>query len=146
MRKLLFENRILETASVLLYIASLFAPAFALGSAGDKTFGPGWFVLAFGWFTCIFPTPACAWLANPLLLFSWITSGKKKSLWFATIALLLAGVFYVASLFNARIATADAEYEYRVQLGYWIWVSAIFLQVVNEILMRSKEKTSRGFI
>ncbi|MBB6130140.1 hypothetical protein HDF22_004279 [Mucilaginibacter lappiensis] len=107
------------TDSIAIYISGLFG--FYLSSAG------------------------IVWLANPLLLISWIT--VKRYFKLSLITSLLATIISIAFLFFTKIIDNSGGYYNRIisyKLGYWLWVCSALVMFVGTaiysyILKRSDE-------
>ena len=84
---------------------------------------------------------ALTWLANPLLLFSWITVKLKPTL--SLIAALLATFVALSFLFFDEIidnegGTYNEIIEYK--LGYWLWVSSSVVMFIGQLIIKLTSK------
>lgn len=80
---------------------------------------------------------ALTWLANPLLIISWILSEKNKrvSLLFSGIAVLISVSFL---LFNKVISDEAGNYSEIIsyKLGYWLWVLSSSVMFIGNLIYR----------
>ena len=86
--------------------------------------------------------PAMIWLANPILLISWIRIKKreKQSLIFSSISLItmLSFLLFDEIILNESGALSRIT---SYGLGYWLWVSSAFIMVMgNGFLFYKKKK------
>jgi len=85
---------------------------------------------------------AClTWLANPLLLVSWITYQKYPKISLATS--LLAMIVGLSFLTFKEIIINEAGHFGQITgyaLGYWFWILSILLLVLGNIYLRIKER------
>lgn len=98
----------------------------------------------------IFIGGAClTWLANPLLIVSWITFKKKKKISFllSSIALLIGLSFL---MFDEIIINEGGYYGqitgYR--LGYWLWICSMITILIGNIynqIIKKKTKANKAF-
>jgi len=115
--------------SAILFMCSLTQIAFHIKDSdhiGQYSIG----CLLFGWLAI--PGPGILWLANPLLLFSWIALFKniKKAFVYSTAAFALAICF----IFFRKIKLYNVMGESDILslgLGYWLWVSSCFTNLIG---------------
>jgi len=119
--------RSLMFGSLGLFACSLALPAYSIGCGGVF---PGIFALLLG------PIDLLAlhlpWVANPLLLFSWLALRKHSSVPALALAVLAAGA---AAMFwfgenKVVIAGASCSSKYIVLSGYFVWLMSIGTQIV----------------
>ena len=99
--------------------------------------------LLMGWFTVFMLYPiGIVWLANPILLFSWIKS--KKNLKTSLVSSFLSFFLMISFLLFDKVVNNEAgvpEKITSIKLGYWIWVLSSFTMAVgNSILFYLKNK------
>lgn len=118
--------------SIVVYVLSLFFPAVC--SQNDCGKLPGWMAAAFGWstFSSIGRNPFqfISWLANPLMLTTWISffhTNKNKLLIVVSSLALLCSISFnlVVELSNYNTGTPDSIDQ--LSIGYWIWLTSIVL-------------------
>lgn len=93
-------------------------------------------VFIFGLFGIFFAGAALCWLANPLLILSWILiKNNKLSLILSLISTLIAISFL---LFDEIIDDEAGHYRKIVgyELGYWLWVSSNCVMLFGNYLIR----------
>jgi hypothetical protein len=116
--------------SVVLFGVSLTQPAFLFGAAGRST-GPAWELLLVGWrgVSCGY----VEWLANPVLVISWIMSVSRYRAGSAVLALTACGLMVTflcrSSLQLPGAGPGVAVVSYRA--GYWLWVMSAALMVLG---------------
>jgi small neutral amino acid transporter SnatA (MarC family) len=126
------KNKIFLLISIVLYIISLTQISYCIpGSC--KNFS-GLLSLIFGWVgVFMLHFPAFPWLANPILLASWITHKKKPKV--SLILSVVSLTFMLSFLLVDEIIANDGSTKAKiisVGLGYWLWVmSAIFIIIGN---------------
>lgn len=99
-----------------------------------------------GWLTVPLSLSGLAWLANPLLIISWVLTWKEHRLnWL--FALLAAGfsLLFLAGHSIPRDEAGNMEKITGVQGSYWLWVAACLVQLTGSIVfMLRKKKSSPG--
>ena len=99
--------------------------------------------LSVGWLgVFMLHLPAMVWLANPILILSWVVNKrhKKASLLLSSISLItmLSFLFFDEIILNESGALSRIT---SYGLGYWLWVSSAFIMVIgNAFLFYKKEK------
>jgi len=123
--------------SVALFLVALTQKCYCTTSlCGDSIL-----VLIFGFFGMFFGGAALCWVANPLLITSWILVKKSKtSLFLSLLSALIAMSFM---LFDEVIDDEAGHYnriiEYKV--GYWLWVASHLTMFLGNLVIRKKEQT-----
>jgi hypothetical protein len=119
--------------SIVLYITSLFTVAFCSGDGCRTSLE----VLFLGWFATLTGGAGISWLANPLLILSWLLLRKSSSkTWiFALLATVLAILFLN---FETIIKDEAGHYEQitNVGLGYWLWLTSCIVILVGSLTKR----------
>jgi hypothetical protein len=119
--------------SILLFIASLAKPCYCTPDVCNDSV----FIVLFGAMGFFLSWGGLAWLANPLLLASWITNNKYPKTSFVTS--LLASVFALSFLLFSKVMDneeGDLRQIVSYQAGYWLWVwSSLIMLIYNSILM-----------
>ena len=135
------SKKIILTISIIIYIISLTQEGFCTNIAGHCA--KGFMYLLVGWLgVFMLHSPAMVWLANPILLFSWIRIKKKEkqSLIFSSISLItmLSFLLFDEIILNESGALSRIT---SYGLGYWLWVSSAFIMVLgNGFLFYKKKK------
>src|ERR1700712_640489 len=127
------NNNLVLLISIVLFALSLSQKCFCTEGAC----GQDWEGIALLISGCIgvFACPAwLVWLANPLLLFSWIYFNKKpqRSLVLNSISFLVA----ISFLFFREIITDEAGNRQPItgyQIGYWLWVTSSLILLFGNI-------------
>lgn len=109
--------------SILLYVLSLTQPGFSDGGGAE---GNSFMLPIVGWLGLLAGSAACiAWLANPLLLISWITLKKHPKT--AMLFSLMATLFALSFLFFDTVKTDEGGADHLIEayyLGYWLWLAS----------------------
>ena len=128
------------SVSIVFFGISLFKDCFCTGECANS-----FLTLIFGILGIVLGGANLCWLANPLLLGSWISFffNTKVSFVFSLIASLVSFMF----LFAKEVAVDEAGTPRQIQsleIGYWLWlISSIVMLVGNSFeLLNSKAKTS----
>ena len=132
----------LAMASIALFVGSLFLRAFG-------TY-PGMWALGLGWFQMfvvgsVGPFVAFAWLANPLLLFSWIGVFVRAPRWplpLAAAAFVLAGGFMFGSV-ALTSESGSAEPIGARGAGYALWLASTVCAVIAAACARVPARPAR---
>ena len=102
----------------------------------------GFLDLIFGWFgVFMLHIPTFPWLANPLLLVSWIFFRKKPKASF-----ILSGMAFIlmlSFLLVDEIITNEAGTKSKVvsyELGYWLWIFSSFIMLIGNYINWKKNK------
>ncbi len=122
-------------ASILLFIASLTQTAYYVSNANDGEC-PAFLALLTGW-VGLGIGGQLAWLANPLLLLSWIFyMRKKKAALYTSMGALLVAIsftFYREIVINEAGTMGDITGYGR---GYFLWLASIGLMAAATIITR----------
>lgn len=122
-----------------LFILSLFFNCFCT----DKGCRPSIDALVLGWaemFEGIF-----SWLANPLLIVSWVLFGMNKR--GGMILALMASLISLSFLFCHTIMEDEAGNTGTIQnlsTGYWLWVASCFVTYVGALVGRMNNRKVNG--
>lgn len=87
-----------------------------------------------------------SWLANPLLVASWmLMANSKKAAWVTS---FMAILFSLSFLFFEKVLEDPDTGSYgvikRVGTGYWLWVLSCIVTFFGVEVIRRKRKTTRG--
>ena len=134
----------LVVLSIALFAVCLFLPDFCWDRAGPNHVSPlaeecsaGFAALLFGVFGLMAPADNpgyWAWIANPLLLASWIlivVRRPKASIVLALISLLFAASFLRIGWVNGGWVGLFIT---RVEIGYWLWLTSIGVTLVAAVV------------
>jgi len=124
--------------SITLFIVSLTQECYCTETSCIPSLQP--FII--GWAALYIGGPILIWLANPILLMSWLTS--KNSLYTSLIFSFAASVIALAFLFikaiynhdDAGITTTITHYK----PGYWLWVASCWSMFIGNIAIVCKAK------
>lgn len=131
-KSLILKKRFLLT-SIILFGLSLTQKAYCTGSECADSI----LVLALGWAGVISGGAAISWLANPLLIFSWIFQKKnaKVSMFLSMFSFLLSLSF----LMFGEVLDNEAGGKHAItglKPGYWLWVGSNFVMLIgNHVLV-----------
>jgi hypothetical protein len=135
-RKERFEN-IFLAISLLTFMMSLTQTAFIVDKGGSD---PGrihsFYALIGGWFALFSGGAGIAWIANPLLLLSWILISRNIRI--AMIASIMATAASASFLLFNQIITDEAGHIGRIiksGWGYWLWLSSCCSFAVGTVLL-----------
>lgn len=133
------NKKIFLFISIGLYIVSLTQKSYC------SSFGPcdnfGFLSLFFGWIgVFMLHIPAFTWLANPIILASWIFFKKKPKTSF-TLS-VVAFIIMLSFLLVDEIIANEAGTKSRVVfygLGYWLWVLSSFTMLAGNFFLRKRD-------
>lgn len=133
-------TRLLVAASICLYILSLTTECYCTAN----NCGASFLVLLLGWAGIFMGSMAClSWLANPLLIMSWLTAKKnpRASLGYSSVAALLTLSFL---LFDKIVDNEAGGFSKIISYksGYWLWSASIILMVVGNYVLSLKAEKS----
>jgi uncharacterized membrane protein len=104
-------------------------------------FWSGFLLLIFGWLGAFVGGAGVCWIANPLLILSWIFINKKIKT-----SIILSGIsttFTIAFLFFNEIMIDEAGNYGEItgyKLGYWLWNSSALLTFIGSIMILLKHE------
>lgn len=130
--------------SLVLLILSLTQNAFYVTDMKESVGSFGLIAFLLGWLD-IFEA-GISWLANPLLIISWIVLifGRSK---FSLIISLLAVIFSLSFLFFKDIILNEGTLDHGEIIaygnGYWLWLSSCVINFLGNCIIFSIEKSSR---
>lgn len=133
------NKNLLYYASVVLYIISLTQNAYILNQEQEQY---GYLVLIFG-FYAVFDS-GISWLANILIIFSWLFRHKKTSLYFSLSALILGLSFL---LIDKVVMGTNNIYGNITGygIGYYLWVSSFLVMTIQNIMTYNKRSAKTIF-
>ena len=119
--------------SVLVFLASLTQDAYYLAGDNPDAWATSWGVLLVGWMGIFYGV--FAWLANPLLLLSWILC-LRGELRAALIISAAAVLFALSFLLHSTIVASEAP-TYRAVtgygVGYWLWLASMLIMAAGTL-------------
>ncbi|HTD98059.1 MAG TPA: hypothetical protein VK668_02190 [Mucilaginibacter sp.] len=134
------------TSSIVLFAASLTQNVFVVAGTNE---GPGCITLLFGWMgLLVLNGPAFCWIANPLLFFAWwyfIRGKTSLSLILSSGATILAACFLLFDTIIVDEGGGSREIT-GYCVGYWLWLSAITIMMVGNILIYIFKKPVEGSV
>jgi len=133
------NKKLLLFISIGLFIISLAQKSYCT-NGGTCEYFSGFFNLIFGWVgVFMLHIPAFPWLANPILLASWILFKKKPKISF--ILNIIALVLMLSFLLVDEIIVNDGSTTSEVVfygLGYWLWVLSSFIMLVGNLILKKR--------
>jgi len=135
------KQKIFLLLSIGVFIISLTQKSFCTNSNVCRYFS-GFLSLIFGWLgVFILHIPTFPWLANPLLLVSWILFRKKPKVSF--ILSIVAFILMLSFLLVDEIITNEAGTKSKVvsyELGYWLWLLSSFIMLIGNSINWKKNR------
>ena len=102
----------------------------------------GFLSLIIGWMgVFMLHIPAFPWLANPILLASWILFRKKPKISYTLC--IIAFILMLSFLLVDEIISNEAGTTSKVVfygLGYWLWLLSSFIMIVANIILKKRDK------
>lgn len=136
---------ILLTLSILLFIIALTQRGYAVDHKFDDKGSAIIYVLLGGVGLLGFGGAFTAWLANPLLIISWILP-HEKLVWKIVLS-ALAVLFSLSFLLFSEIIKDEAGHIGKITgygAGYWIWVSSSLLYFIGNLYLLYIDKWKIG--
>lgn len=133
------SKKIILTISIIIYIISLTQEGFCT-TAGQCA--KGFLDVLVGWMgVLILHLPAMVWLANPILILSWVVNKrhKKASFIFSVVSLIIMLSFLLFDEIMVNESGALSRIT-SYGLGYWLWVSSAFIMVIGNAFLFYKKK------
>ena len=120
--------------SIVIFVISMARDGFCIHQENCE---PGYFLVFGGFFALLYGGAGFAWLANPLLISSWIAVRSNKT---SLVLSLFATAFAISFSFYNGIWMAAESKTYReiLQLkdGYWIWCVSMLPMVIANLIIR----------
>ena len=126
------KENLLYCISIILYLISLTQNAFLLNNEDENY---GYLALIFGFYV-VFDT-GFSWLANFLIVFSWLFKHKGTSLYYSLSALILG----VSFLFIDEIVMGTNNKYGKItdyDIGYYLWILSFLMMTIRNILNYKK--------
>ena len=117
--------------SVVIFLAAMTQPAFYQNRAAEPVTHAVWLLLS-GWMGVLIGY--FEWIANPLILYSWISARRTRA-GPALLAALLATAFILSFLFVKKMnwpgmATDTTPDVQGYAAGYWLWLASALVMVL----------------
>jgi hypothetical protein len=122
--------------SMALFLISLALPCYDTVEKNGE-FGQGAFLLISGILWFMFASPGFVWLANPLLILSWVNAGKNRDRSF--VLSIIAVFFALCFLFYKDIVKSESGSTTPIiahNIGYWLWVSSILTMLLGNVYLQ----------
>lgn len=122
--------------SFLLFVASLCLDCFFIAGSNPRAWSLGIGLLLMGWagiFGGVF-----AWLANPLLLLTWVALAIRPVRWVAFVTGLMASSFALSFLLHERILADEGGGTSLITgygPGYYCWVGAMVVAWLGSVVI-----------
>lgn len=134
------KQKIFLFISVGMFIISLTQKSYCSSYGLCDNFG--YLSLFFGWIgVFMLHIPAFTWLANPLLLGSWLFFRKNSKISF--ILSIIAFSLMLSFLLVDEIISNEAGTKSKVVfygLGYWLWLFSSFIMLIGNFINWKKNK------
>ncbi|WP_036827720.1 hypothetical protein [Polaribacter sp. Hel1_85] len=128
-----------------IFIISLTQKSYCT-SGGTCEYFSGLLSLIFGWIgVFMLHLPAFPWIANPILLLSWITFNKNQKISFIssiTAFLLMLSFLLVDEIIDNEGGTTAKVIFY--DLGYWMWLLSSFIMLIGNFITYKKSENKIG--
>ena len=126
-------KRLTIIISILLYVIALTQDCFDTYKTGGNQLYEGFYCLTTGWLGILAGhLPALVWLANPILIFSWIKFKSNSKLSF--ILSIISSIFILSFLSVDYMMLDEAGHLGKIRswnVGYWLWLSSSLTMVVG---------------
>jgi hypothetical protein len=129
--------------SVVAYAVSLTQVAYCTQSSCVYSIGS----LLTGWIALYMGGVMFTWLANPLILISWITirrSPRTSNLCSITACILMFSFLYYKQIYNHQDEWTSDITKYGV--GYYLWVLSGITMVVGNVYIESRRRRPRSVV
>ena len=136
--EIIFEEKsalktIFLAISVGLFVVSLFNVCFCTENGCSTGLG----ALTIGWMAALTVGAGLTWIANPLLIISWILITKNKNAaWFFGLLSTLASVYFLRF---KTIIVNEAGHESAITgigLGFWLWLFSSIVAFIGGLIIR----------
>ena len=119
--------------SVLLFLASLTQDGYYLAGDNPESWSASWLLLLIGWMGLY--VGVFAWLANPLLVLSWMLCLRGKH--GAALIVSTAAVLFALSFLLHSTIVADEAPTYKAVtgygVGYWLWLASMLIMAAGTL-------------
>jgi len=123
--------------SIILFIISLFQPAFFIDRKDSDAYSDSLFLFALGWMSFFGGgfIPFLIWLANPLYIISLFLINRKSKTGIITISISIFLALIFANL--NEILTSESGSTSKITelgVGYFLWISSFIVLFINSII------------
>ena len=137
MKKIKTIKSTLIILSIIVFIISLFQPAFFIDREDSDAYSNSLFLLALGWMSFLGGgfVPFIIWLANPIYVISIFLINKSIKFGIITslVSILLALIFSnLNSILTSESGTTSKITE--LGLGFYLWISSFVILFVSSIV------------
>lgn len=123
--------------SIIVFIISLFQPAFFIDREDSDAYSNSLFLLALGWMSFLGGgfVPFIIWLANPIYIISIFLISKSfkfgiiTSLWSIFLAIIFANLNSILTSESG----SDSKITY-LGLGYYLWISSFVILFISSVI------------
>ncbi|WP_312765388.1 hypothetical protein [Epilithonimonas sp.] len=127
---------VLILLSIIVFIVSLFQPAFFIDRIDSDAYSNSLFLFALGWMSFLGGgfIPFIIWLANPIFLISifLINKSLKAGILMSLISILLAIIF--ANLNSILISESGSTSKItELGLGFYLWLSSFVILFISSL-------------
>ena len=134
------NKKIFLFISIGLYLISLTQKSYC--TPGTCEYFSGLLSLIFGWIGILMlHIPAFPWLANPILLASWVLFKKKPKT--SNILSIIAFILMLSFLLVDEIIDNEGGTTAKVisyGLGYWLWVLSSLIMIAGNLIFKKEIK------
>lgn len=118
-----------------LFAISLFLTPFTLFGENPDPWPIGLWCILFGW-TILATGAGISWLANPLVILTWIMFSKniKAAAWLSLFALIFSSSFLFADEIIANEAGTYRKIAH-IGIGYYFWFISNFISFLSSVLL-----------
>jgi len=129
--------------AILLFVISLTQPAYYINRKDYDGWANSFDLLIFGWSGVLYGGAASAWLANPLIILSWLFFFKERG---GSVVTSVLALFFSASFlfFDTVISSEKPDYSIITarKAGYWIWLASIAFFFISATITYYVEKNN----
>lgn len=137
MKKIKTIKSTLIIFSIIVFIISLFQPAFFIDREDSDAYSNSLFLLALGWMSFLGGrfVPFIIWLANPIYIISIFLISKSfkfgiiTSLWSIFLAIIFANLNSILTSESG----SDSKITY-LGLGYYLWISSFVILFISSVI------------
>lgn len=122
------NNKYIVLLSIVCFLISLNQAVF-FHSPNYREYTKGWEIFVFGWFGILKGNiVSIAWLANPMLIMSWVNFKKNKiTLKYSALSLFFCLFFVIYDFFKNEIQFSNYNE------GFYFWISSILIMTLGNL-------------
>ena len=129
------RRTVVVIGSVLLFVASLTQDAYYLAGDNSGASAASWLLLLIGWMGLFYGI--VAWVANPLLVISWMLClrDELRAAFIVSAAALLVALSFL--LHSTIVASEAPTYEAVTGYGpgYWLWLASMLIMTAGTLIL-----------